>query len=317
MTKDMYQQLVQRASKDHTTDWDAHRTLCNVTLARAKTLPPKEGIRSKLNVVFALVDEFMFYSREIEIAHKACEVRLLEELDRAILRCSDVEMVCHWTNARDPPSGSFFDEANQNCFLALAIQSRLDLYVEQKLDNEPRLLRAKQGRPLLDYALRPNIVTPTGLPHLVEFLDFEMIRILLDKGADPNQKVHIYGDVTVWGLFLLACYERKDVDDPKVKGTWFQAAEMMIRKGVNRKLKLETTRKEKSTRGSEPNMTGGKTAKYRRQVVRGGMDETEVTVELTAMDLLGEVFGKSRIAELEAIRPDTPSWSMWSIIGWT
>lgn len=65
-------------------------------------------------------------------------------------------------------------------------------------DKNPNLLRAKGGRPFLDYALRPNIVTPMRLPQLIEFIDFDMVRLYLDnEGGNPNGKVSIYGNITV------------------------------------------------------------------------------------------------------------------------
>lgn len=58
------------------------------------------------------------------------------------------------------------------------------LYVQQKLDQNPTLLRGKRGRPLLDYALRtPERLPYKGLPH------FKTAIILLDRGTDPNQEL--------------------------------------------------------------------------------------------------------------------------------
>lgn len=318
MEKDMYQDLVQRATDNNTAKWDAHQALCYVELARAKSLPLKHGIQNRLNVVFSLVDTLMFYAHEVEIEQKAPQTELLEQLDRVISDYADNDMVYHWTNARDPPRGLYFDEYNYNSFLALAVQSRLGLYVKEKLDSKPKLLRAKSGRPFLDYALRPNIVTPTRLPQLVEFIDFDMVRLLLDKGANPNEKVSIYGNITVWALFLLSCYEKKDIKSSQAKETWFKAAELMIRKGADRKLKLETTRREKMANHLEAETAAlVKTAKYRRVVTRGGIIEVDVPVELTAVSILREIFGDGKIAEIEAIVPETSSWSVWNLIPWT
>ena len=317
MTKDMHQQLVQRATSDLTSDWDAHETLCAIALACTKTLKLSNGIRRGLNILFTLVDEFMFYAHEVEIEKHKSDVRLLDELDRVVSHYADADMACHWTNARDPPTGMYFDEFNHNCFLALAIQSRLCLYVKHKLEKDCKLMRTKKGRPLLDYALRPNIVTPTKLPHLVEFIDFEMVRLLLENGANPNEKVSIYGNITVWGLFLLHCFERKSASDAQTQGTWFQAAEMMIRRGADRQLKLETVRKElvdSDTMKSGPLVT----AKYKRTLAKGGgYVEVQTPVELTALNIMGEVFGSDKLGEIEAIVPDRQSWSIWKAIGWS
>lgn len=317
MTKDMHQQLVQRATNDFSSGWDAHETLCAITLACTKSLRLVHSTQKSLNILFTLVDEFMFYAHEVEVEQHEPDERLLDELDRVISHHTDADMAYHWTNARDPPTGMYFDESNSNSFLALAIQSRLCLYVKYKLTKDHKLMRAKKGRPLLDYALRPNIVTPTKLPHLVEFIDFEMVRILLEHGADPNEKVSIYANMTVWGLFLLHCFERQSASDAQTQVTWFQAAEMMIRKGANRKLKLETVRREWVDSGTAKSGPL-KTAKYKRTVWRGvSKVEVETPVELTALDIMGEVFGLDKLGEVEAIVADRENWSFFKAIGWT
>lgn len=318
MEKNMHQDLVRRATDDNETNWNAHQALCFVELARAKSLSLSDGIRMHINVLFSLVDTLMFYVHEVEVEQKAPQTRLLEQLNRVISDYADNDMVYHWTNARDPPRGLNFDEQNYNSFLALTVQSRLTLYVREKLDSKPSLLYAKSGRPLLDYALRPNIVTPTGLPQFVEFIDFDMVRLLLEKGAEPNAKVSIYGNITVWALFLLSCYEKKDIKNLQVKETWFKAAELMIRKGADRKLKLETTRRAKLANDPEAeSLALLETAKYRKVVTldRAAI-EVDIPVELTTVSILREVFGDGKIAEIEAIVPEGTSWSLWNWIPW-
>ena len=87
----------------------------------------------------------------------------------------------------------------------------------------------------------------------------------------------------------------------------------MIRKGADRKLKLETTRREKI--GAETDALR-KTAKYQRVVTRGGMIEVDIPVELTAVSILREIFGDGKIAEIEAIVPEKTAWTVWSLISW-
>ena len=322
MEKSMHEALIRRATDDNTSEWYPYQALNCVELARAKNLAIEEALRRdfrmQLNVDFPLVDALLFYVHEVEFEQKVQQTRLLEQLDQVISNYADRDMVSHWTNPRDPPKGLYFDECNYSSFLALTIQSRLVLYVREKLDNEPNLLRAKRGRPLLDYALRPKIVTPTKLPQLVVFIDFDMVRLLLDKGANPNEKVSIYGNITVWALFLLSCYERKDIRNAQAKDTWFKAAEFMIRKGADRKLKLETIRRERIGNRSEAETDAlRRTAKYRRVVTRGGMVEVDIPEELTAVSILRESFGDGKIAEIEAIVPEKTAWTLRNLISWT
>lgn len=307
MTKDMHQLLLRRATQDHTAGWNVYRSLCNASLATAKSLPLQKGIRQRLNVLFRLVDEFLFYAREVEVEQKYTDTELLDQLDQVISSFASADMAYHWTNARDPPRGTYFNEHNQNTFLGLAVQSHLNLYVEKKLEANPTLLRAKRGRPYLDYALRPNIKTPSSLPFLVEFINFDLVRTLLNRGADPNQKIPIYDNISVWGNFLL--YINGIQSDSNTKDIWFQAAEVMIRKGADRKLKLvESMQKETHARGSK------KTPRYKQIVSRATTIESDVLVELSASDILNDIFGANRAAELEAILPETRNWGFGSFL---
>jgi len=108
-------------------------------------------------MLFSLVDELMFYAHMAEHEGGSSDFQVLEALDRVISSYAKADMICHWTNGRDPPTGMYFEEANDNTFLALAIQSRLRIYAKTKLDRKSSLMRAKRGRPYLDYALRPNL----------------------------------------------------------------------------------------------------------------------------------------------------------------
>lgn len=306
MTKDMHQLLLQRATQDRTAGWDTYRSLCNAMLARVKRLPLQKGIKRRLTVLFPLVDEFLFCAHKIEVEQKYTDTELLDQLDQVISSFASADMAYHWTNARGGPRGTFFDEHNQSTFLGLAVQSRLKLYVNKKLEANPNLLQAKQGRPYLDYALRPNIETLSGLPHLIEFIDIDLVRLLLNKGADPNQKVPICDNLSVWGIFLLHIREMRR--DSNTNDILFQAAEVMIRKGADRKLNLVP-----STRIGMYARESGKTAKHQQTRSKAMTVEIEVPVQLPARRIL-RTFGYRRADELEAITPETQNWGIGSFL---
>ena len=320
MTKELREQLMKRATQDGSVSWDPHQALCNISLARAKSLTLQDGIQFGLNTLFRLVDELMFYAYEVEIASKTANVSVLDELDRVVSHYAEADMSYHWTNARDAPADSYFDEGNENCFLALAIQARLCLYVATKLDKKPSLIQSKQGRPLLDYALRPILVTPAETPNFVSYLEFGMVRVLLDRSADPNQKISLYGNITVWALFLLTCFfgARDQTANEHLRNTWFQAADMMIRKGADRKLKLETGRVEQIRSAGNLSSDGVavKTAKYRTAMSDVHQSTLKIPQGITAQEIMIETFGEERARELNAIVAETRSWSVWSLVGW-
>ena len=47
-----------------------------------------------------------------------------------------------------------------------------------------------------DPTYNPIFIIPTRLPQLVGFIVFDIVRLLLDYGANPNKKVLIYGNIT-------------------------------------------------------------------------------------------------------------------------
>ena len=152
----------------------------------------------------------------------------------------------------------------------------------------------------------------------MDIIDFDIIRLLLNIEANPNEKVSVYNNITIWALFLLLCYENKNIETLQVKDTWFKAAESMIRRGADRKLKLKTTRQETIGKDSDAESTALlKTVKYERRVAREVASEVDVPVELTAVDILKEVFGDGKIAEIEAIVPERTNWSVWNLFSWT
>lgn len=70
----------------------------------------------------------------------------------------------------------------QDTTLAFAIRCGWELYVVEKLKEHGNGLPAKRGRPLLDYAVRPE---PTYSPY-VYGMNFKIVKNLLEHGADPN-----------------------------------------------------------------------------------------------------------------------------------
>ncbi|OCL04830.1 hypothetical protein AOQ84DRAFT_415231 [Glonium stellatum] len=175
-------------------DFDPYIYLCRIMLSLVKVLPVNREIMPVLNHMFSLSD-------------------LLDELD-LVNKKHTQGMKFHWTNARDAPQGPF-QEYKQNTFLALTI-------------------RDKHGRPLLDYALRPAIVTPVQLPQQDEGPDSLMVTLLLEKGADLNQKIYIYDGQTTWGLFLRLCYESKiSGRELRSEKRWYDVMKALITHGAD------------------------------------------------------------------------------------
>ncbi|KFZ17859.1 hypothetical protein V501_01515 [Pseudogymnoascus sp. VKM F-4519 (FW-2642)] len=100
-------------------------------------------------------------------------------------------------------------------FLAVAVTYGLHSYVAQKLGNGNSILRRKKGRPYLDYALyhtvgNPGVYSP------------DMVKVLLDHGAKPNQK---FDGRSPWHTFL-----HNGLDYPE---TAYQIAELLLQHGAD------------------------------------------------------------------------------------
>ena len=139
-------------------------------------------------------------------------------------------------------------------FFALAVEANLKRYVEHKLAIKPNLVeRSFWQRPILDRALRPPPPTWRAFGSDPEFrIDPDMIRLLLTRGADPNEALTVYKHdrassdapvlytsekawTTVWALFLQRLREdkiRKIRKPPDLVQDEFEATKLMIENGA-------------------------------------------------------------------------------------
>ena len=310
--RDNYQKEL-RARADQR--FDSIRTLCDIFLALVKSLPIADQFIARLDQLFGLVDELLYYAREMQLNSGESNERLLNELDRV---CAVHGQSCgsHWTNARDPSRTSkWLKEYGQCNFVALAIQSRLSAYVKAYLRSHPDALENKRGRPLLDYALRPVRVMPESLQYQKQYagsmIDIPTIRLLLSYGADPNQRISIYENQSVWGLFLGMCYASADRASPHVKATIWEAFEILIHSGANINVRITLPHKAKFH-------NVGTTSRYKQDVLA----EKEQRV-LTIYDVVNTLFGEhqlplltSLIAETSEQRSDLAAGTWWRWLGW-
>ncbi|KAI1175867.1 hypothetical protein F4777DRAFT_548909 [Nemania sp. FL0916] len=233
-------------------DFDPLLSLSRICLWFLKTLPVHNFEQfESANEIIALTDELLYYAHEVEKRSDLPGTPLepiLDELDR--VNCYHVRDVKnHWTHARDSPAARGHDkyvEGGHYNFLALTVQARLVKYVRSKLKADPREIEKKKGRPLLDYALRPRRLTPISMPYHSTrgdpSLDVEMVELLLQSGANPNQPVHLNGGTSVWGLFLLSINESynselkdrsgADSSPRDLDGAWYEACRLLIRAGA-------------------------------------------------------------------------------------
>lgn len=265
-----------------TSDFNPTLSLCRMCLVMLKSLPAINFTRpADIHKVIGLTDELLYYAHETErmdIETHIPLVTVLDEVDRVNSHHAR-SVRNHWTHARESVPARGLDEYHEGDsynYLALAVQARLVTYVRAKLDENPDRLE-KRGRPLLDYALRPRRSTPIRMPYHSQRDDpsvsVHMVRMLLERGADPNRPVHPNNSRTVWALFLLSIHEsvvrgRAGVGGAKVSSSltnaWYEACVLLIEYGAQEDCVL-------------------------------AKDRPELTVEL----ICGGAFGKTRSRDLQ------------------
>lgn len=336
--RDSYQDELQKRTGEH---FDAKTSLCTNILTLIKLSPHQDRqsrppdvsstmmheslyIPFTVTDLFELVDEFLYYVRDLERKTSQSKADLLDELDQ--VNKERIDGNAHWTNLREahtylPVS---FEERGQCTFLALTIQAGLRLYVKEKIESSPTTTYTKRGRPLLDYALRPKrhssleILSQTKQE---DELDEQIIRLLLAQGCNPNEEIDIYPGHTVWSLFLLHIYNHNDLasieDGLFLKDTWYDTIELLVDHGANSQVRV---RKSAGLPHPRPNLTS-RSGRYNRYMVV--VDEAEQNADsFTIMEILDSVFGRAKASRLEKRMEELAPLnqgligSFWRALGW-
>jgi hypothetical protein len=193
-----------------------------------------------------LIYEMLYHARGVEIHDGVSEVALLDELHWVLIAHRDAN------RGHEAYITGFMWQYRVEKFVAIVVKAGLHKYVAQKLDILPQYLRQVYYWPLLAFAVESPVdpvVTESGIPspnygNAQVVLDADMARILLDRGADPNEKFlgRVKNEVdpqycTVWEAFLFHCYKRRtDYGTPK---QLFEAADRFIRHGADPELSCE------------------------------------------------------------------------------
>lgn len=172
--------------------------LCKIYLVLMKSMPWDKSKSARRGLFQELLDSFMHHARHAEMETDQASNELLDELENTIMNLSDSNPSILWDRTTT-------DEYKKNkTFLELAVRSGLCRYVDELLEDDPHHL-SRAPRPLLNSALRfsPSLVDPEHeMP--------DMVRLLLQRGSNPNEW-YDYGPVcTVFGHYLHAiCYDKE------------------------------------------------------------------------------------------------------------
>jgi ankyrin repeat protein len=84
------------------------------------------------------------------------------------------------------------------------------------------------------------MVMPIHLQRLDASPDIDMVRLLLEQSADPNQSIYIYDRQTVWSLFLHQCYNTTTRGNPH-QSNMYELFQVLIEGGANPNISFKTT----------------------------------------------------------------------------
>ncbi|ORY14705.1 hypothetical protein BCR34DRAFT_225132 [Clohesyomyces aquaticus] len=176
--------------------FNANNALCKVYLANLKTMPMTRSLLIFPGIFQEVLRTLMYHARQVELETDASPVEVLNELEDTA-----AELSMMYDNCRILWSEDTNDNGRCKTFLEFAIHSGLHLYVGEALDGDHNLIH-KCPRPLLNSALRFSSSLGDGRGEVPD-----MVRFLLQQGADPNQR---FAKSTVFGNYLLAISSTKD-----------------------------------------------------------------------------------------------------------
>jgi hypothetical protein len=219
--------------------FDVNLFMCKALLAQIKM--------SKYPTKLLLVD-FMYHAALLEESSSQSLLPLLDHLNEILDSQSDKV----WFNDSLPNSPvKTWSRADQGPtpLLSLAIQYGLMRYVKANLILAPGLVSKQPGRPLLDFALRRRIHSAVDgqaeqldypIGGVLDQPDVELVRMILDRGGDPNGE---FAGATVWKFFMgfLDAFGNglRRLDAEGVQA-WIDVTELLIRHGAVRVLERET-----------------------------------------------------------------------------
>ncbi|KIW12470.1 hypothetical protein PV08_09747 [Exophiala spinifera] len=214
--------------------------LCTAVLAQIRSLGPNFESLTDAEAFLRLLDEFLFYASALEMTRS----RIPEELFAALrerldlfdisnvvniagLRSREVQALDLRNNLKMFTSAHWSegDAGDKNNQLSFFISTGLFDPVADLIGSHPDAISKKEGRPLLDYALRRDrhAAIELKLPNL------QTTRFLLESGADPNQ---MYNERTVWHGFLSWMRDNQKIISPSQKA-WADATKLMIEYGAD------------------------------------------------------------------------------------
>jgi hypothetical protein len=200
-------------------------------LAQMKMIPGNKRYYSDGGPLTNFLTNFMDCAYELQGPHNNLDYSLLDEADRV--------MVSHWNfmtdslRVRTPWKTLGLNTGYpKGWIVALSIRYGLCGYVLHKLDAGTNLIKNPFGQSPLDFALNLLESPNRGLE---EYL--RMVRLLLGKGASPNQ---FYNGRSAWSRVLSHISASRDWMPPGTRKLWVEVLEVFIRAGSRFDIQFDT-----------------------------------------------------------------------------
>jgi NACHT domain-containing protein len=239
-----------------------HSSLCKAFLAHMKVVPLDQGPDDSESTLGKDICTIAIHAKEAEINNNEPEIVLLDEMDRTVSAIKGQSWYSKFIKLSYSLNDEFTNlQSKTQDYLDVMVQLRLTLCVTVKLNDTPERLFRRSGLPLLLYGLvatrvanyQPNYSKAQVFSAIRYAPEPEMVELLLQRGADPNEIVQLSHDIdtTVWGFFLVRDLssnsnpgfhmntndtELKTDVDPAIRSRksslYFKACELMIKHGA-------------------------------------------------------------------------------------
>lgn len=304
---DVYNILLAKAGHD----FDPYLSMCRLLLAETKTMPIAGNPKSTSDSLQALARRLIFHAKQYEDQHRQGLIEILQELDSVMTSRLSSFHSSHWSASIEVVHPGKIDYHRKvlshvgSNFLAYAVANNLIEFVRETLDALPSKIR-KSGRPLLDFALYPSFPKHDQPDHLIDndYSD-QMIELLLERGASPNQCAFVVGAMTVWQMFLLDTRTQRKYTQKSTRaaGAW-PIAQLLLKHGADREARVPVGEKVSGV------------------VLMQDSDDTDLRVQRTTteevdlVDCLEWVADPDDIEDFIAKLPVARSGFWWAFLPW-
>ncbi|KAK8024528.1 hypothetical protein PG993_012594 [Apiospora rasikravindrae] len=177
--------------------YNARLFLCNARLVQILSLDyTRRPAHARLAFVLA---SYVITAISVEDLKFSKECALIAAQMRPVVELLAQRRAREWTDDHWYLTAALrYYDAERDNFLVVAIDFDLVAYVKEYLTRDA--ITSKMGRPILANVLQPTVIF--GYRDHDTHVNVEILRLVLDLGADPNEPVDSSSSISVWGWLL-------------------------------------------------------------------------------------------------------------------